>query len=359
LKAALILENGRVFYGQSIGDSSERVFEMVFNTSMVGYQEALTDPSYTGQGVIMTYPLIGNYGVNKEDNETGHVWPEALIIRRLSERGSNFRCEGSLGEYLKENGVTGIEDVDTRELTRILRDEGTMNAMITARDFCLDEVLKRIRDYRIKKPVYRVTRSEPLNIKGNGPKVALMDFGVKRGMVQCLVKRGCDVTVLPATTGAEEILRGGYDGLMLSGGPGDPKDCADIVRELSIIYESDIPVFGVCLGHQLMALATGADTVKLKYGHRGGNHPVRDLTRNRVYITSQNHGYTVLADSVKPEVAEVSHINANDKTVEGLVYKRRHIFTVQFHPEACPGPADTEYLFDEFISMIKGCQVNA
>ena len=295
MRATLILENGAMFQGTGMGDPADRICEMVFNTSMAGYQEVLTDPSYAGQGVVMTYPLIGNYGVNKEDEESSHPWAEAFVVRRLCRRGSNFRCEGDLDSYLKENHVAGL---------------------------CYH--------------------------------VALMDFGVKQNMIRSLVKRGCRVTVLPAHTPAAEILAGGYDGVMLSNGPGDPADCTEIIAELKKLYESDLPIFGVCLGHQLMALATGAKSEKLKYGHRGGNHPVRDIAEGRVYITSQNHGYCIVADSVDPAVAEVSHVNVNDGTVEGLRYKNRKLFTVQFHPEAAPGPQDTAYLFDRFIAMMGG-----
>lgn len=353
LKAALILENGKVFSGEAIGAGGTRVFELVFNTSMVGYQEVLTDPSYAGQGVVMTYPLIGNYGVNKEDNESVKAWPEAFIVRHLSRRGSNFRCEGTLEEFLIENDIVGIEGVDTRAITRILRDEGTMNAMIAPEGVKISEALEKIKAYKISDVVGRVTCKEPYKIEGNGCSVAMLDFGVKMNMIRSLTNRGCAVTVFPADTSAETILNGGFDGVMLSNGPGDPKDCTSIIEELKKLYNSDIPIFGVCLGHQLMALATGADTGKLKYGHRGGNHPVREISTGRVYITSQNHGYAVLADSVDPDIAVVSHVNANDGTVEGLDYKNGRVCTVQFHPEAAPGPKDTAFRFDKFIQLMQ------
>lgn len=356
MRATLILENGAMFQGTGMGDPADRICEMVFNTSMAGYQEVLTDPSYAGQGVVMTYPLIGNYGVNKEDEESSHPWAEAFVVRRLCRRGSNFRCEGDLDSYLKENHVAGLCDVDTRAITRILREQGTMNGLITTEEnFNLNEKLEKIRAYRVAGTVEKVTRpaAEVFGEDG-GYHVALMDFGVKQNMIRSLVKRGCRVTVLPAHTPAAEILAGGYDGVMLSNGPGDPADCTEIIAELKKLYESDLPIFGVCLGHQLMALATGAKSEKLKYGHRGGNHPVRDIAEGRVYITSQNHGYCIVADSVDPAVAEVSHVNVNDGTVEGLRYKNRKLFTVQFHPEAAPGPQDTAYLFDRFIAMMGG-----
>lgn len=354
MKAILILENGQTFVGESIGSPRERIFEMVFNTSMVGYQEILTDPSYAGQGVVMTYPLIGNYGVNEEDNESRQPWAEALIVRHMAERGSNFRCEASLDSYLKKHKITGIQSVDTRAITRVLRKQGVMNGMITcAETFDMMECLERLRAYRVSGTVERVTIPEPVRYPGPGPRLAMYDFGQKQNMVKRLNARGCDITLFPAHTPAETILTGGFDGVMLSNGPGDPADCKDIIAEVKKLYDSDLPVFAICLGHQLMALATGAKTRKMRFGHRGGNHPVKDLARNRCFITSQNHGYVVMTQSVDPEVAEISHVNVNDGTVEGLRYKNKNIFTVQFHPEASPGPVDTDYLFDDFLDMIR------
>ena len=353
MKATLILANGSIFSGTSIGSTETRVCEMVFNTSMAGYQEILTDPSYAGQGVVMSYPLIGNYGVNSEDNESRKPWVEAFVVRHLSPRGSNFRCEGDLGSYLKEHNITGIQGVDTRALTKILRNEGSMNGMLTcAEHFNIAQVLEQLKAYKVENTVPLVTRTEPEVFPACGEErfhVAMMDYGVKQHMIECLRKRGCKVTALPASTSAEEVLAGGYDGVMLSNGPGDPAENTAIIEELKKLYASDIPLFGVCLGHQLLALATGAKTGRLAYGHRGGNHPVRDVEKGRVFITSQNHGYMVLADSVDPAVAEVSHINVNDGTCEGLRYKRPNCFTTQFHPEANAGPKDTEYLFNRFI----------
>ena len=358
MKATLILANGSVFSGTSIGSTSDRICEMVFNTSMTGYQEILTDPSYAGQGVVMSYPLIGNYGVNSEDNESGRPWVEAFVVRHLSPRGSNFRCEGDLGTYLKEHDITGIEGVDTRALTKILRSQGSMNGMVTcAEHFNISEVLEKIRAYKVENTVEKVTRKEPEVFPAYGEEkyhVAMMDYGVKQNMIECLRRRGCKVTALPALTPAETVLAGDYDGVMLSNGPGDPAENTTVIAELKKLYDSDIPLFGVCLGHQLLALATGAKTGRLDYGHRGGNHPVRDLEMGRVFITSQNHGYMVLTDSVDPAVAEVSHVNVNDGTVEGLSYKRPNCFTTQFHPEANAGPKDTEYLFNRFVASMGG-----
>lgn len=359
MKATLILANGSVFSGTSIGGTSDRICEMVFNTSMTGYQEILTDPSYAGQGVVMSYPLIGNYGVNHEDNESRRPWVEALVVRHLSPQGSNFRCEDTLDSYLKQYDITGIQGVDTRALTKILRSQGSMNGMLTcAEHFNVAEIMEKLKNYKVTGTVERVTRKEPEVFPAYGEErhhVAMMDFGVKQNMIECLRRRGCKVTAVPAFTKAEELLGGKYDGVMLSNGPGDPAENVEIIAELKKLYESDIPLFGVCLGHQLLALATGAKTGRLAYGHRGGNHPVRDLEKGRVFITSQNHGYMVLSESVDPAVAEVSHINVNDGTCEGLRYKRPNCFTTQFHPEANAGPKDTEYLFNRFIeSMDQG-----
>ena len=358
MKATLILANGSVFSGTSIGSTSDRICEMVFNTSMTGYQEILTDPSYAGQGIVMSYPLIGNYGVNSEDNESARPWAEAFVVRHLSPMGSNFRCEDTLDNYLKKHDITGIQDVDTRALTKILRSQGSMNGMITcAEHFNVSEIMEKLKAYRVEGTVERVSRKEPEDCPAYGEekyRVAMMDYGVKQNMVECLRRRGCHVTVFPAATPAETVLAGNFDGVMLSNGPGDPADNVEIIKEVRKLYESQLPLFAVCLGHQLMALATGAKTGRLDYGHRGGNHPVKDLEEGRVFITSQNHGYVVLADTVDPAVAEVSHINVNDGTCEGLRYKRSNCFTTQFHPEASPGPKDTEYLFDRFIASMGG-----
>lgn len=353
MKATLILENGQTFVGESIGSTSDAVFEMVFNTSMVGYQEILTDPSYAGQGIVMTYPLIGNYGVNQEDNESRQPWAEAFIIRHLAPRGSNFRCEDSLNNYLIDNQITGIEGIDTRAITRILRKQGVMNGMITcAESFNIQECQEKIRAYRVAGTVERVTIPEVEHYPGDGYRIAMYDFGQKINMIKRLNGRGCDITLFPAHTPAEVIIEGNFDGVMLSNGPGDPADCQDIIAEVKKLYDSDLPIFAICLGHQLMALATGAKSRKMRFGHRGANHPVKDLAKGRCFITSQNHGYVIMRESIDPDVAEISHVNVNDGSIEGLRYKNKNIFTVQFHPEASPGPVDTDYLFDDFLNMI-------
>lgn len=354
MKAFLILEDGQIFEGQGFGAVKEVVCEVVFNTSMTGYLEVLTDPSYQGQGVVMTYPLIGNYGICYEDMESTRAWPTAFIVREVSRLASNFRKEGNLDDFLKAQDIPGICGIDTRALTKILREKGTMNGMITTdENIHIEEVQRKIKEYRVINAVKTVTCKEPRHYDGHGFKVALLDLGTKNHIEQCLVERGCDVTVYPAETKAETILAEKPNGIMLSNGPGDPKECVTIIEELKKLYNSDIPIFAICLGHQLMALAVGGDTEKMKYGHRGGNHPVKDLKTGKVYISSQNHGYVVKEGSIDRNIAEVAFINVNDKTVEGLHYLNKNILTVQFHPEACPGPVDSNFLFDTFMDMME------
>ena len=354
MKAFLILEDGTVFTGTSIGSKKEIISEIVFNTSMTGYLEVLTDPSYAGQAVCMTYPLIGNYGICYEDQESLRPWPDGYIVRELSRIPSNFRSEDTIQNFLKRYDIPGIAGIDTRALTKILREKGTMNGMITTNEnYNLEEILPKLHAYNTGKVVEKVTCEEKTVLKGKGPKVALMDFGAKQNIAKSLHDRGCQVTIYPASTKAEEILKDNPDGIMLSNGPGDPKECTAIIEEVRKLYESQVPIFAICLGHQLMALATGADTKKMKYGHRGGNHPVKDLETGRVYISSQNHGYVVDTETLNPEIAVPALENVNDKTNEGLKYVGKNIFTVQFHPEACPGPQDSGYLFDRFLKMME------
>ncbi len=354
MKAFLILEDGTVFTGTSIGSQREVISEIVFNTSMTGYLEVLTDPSYAGQAVVMTYPLIGNYGVTP-DMESKKAWPDGYIVRELSRMPSNFRCEGSIQDFLAKQDVPGIAGIDTRALTKILREKGTMNGMITTNeDYELEEVLPKLRAYQVGDVVSKVTCREAFVLEGNGPKVALMDFGAKNNIIRSLHQRGCQVTVYPADTAAEDIINAAPDGIMLSNGPGDPETCVSIIREIKKLYDTNIPIFAICLGHQLMALANGGKTYKLKYGHRGGNHPAKDLSSGRVYISSQNHGYAVDASTLNPAGAQEAFVNVNDGTNEGISYVGKRIFTVQFHPEACPGPQDSGYLFDRFMDMMKG-----
>ena len=354
MKAYLILEDGTVFEGTSIGSSREVISEIVFNTSMTGYLEVLTDPSYAGQAVVMTYPLIGNYGICREDMESRQAWPDGYIVRELSRIPSNFRSGDTIDHFLKEQDIPGISGIDTRALTKILREKGTMNGMITTNgDYDLEEVKEKIRQYTVKGVVLKTSVKKPYVLPGDGKKVALLDCGAKDNIARNLNKRGCEVTVYPADTPSEEILKTNPDGIMLSNGPGDPAENVGIIEEVRKLYESSVPIFAICLGHQLMALATGAKTYKLKYGHRGGNHPVKDLETGRVYITSQNHGYAVDEESLDPSVAVPAFVNVNDKTNEGLKYVGKNIFTVQYHPEACPGPLDSGYLFDRFMRMME------
>lgn len=353
MKAFLILEDGHVFEGTSIGSTKEVVSEIVFNTSMTGYLEVLTDPSYAGQAVCMTYPLIGNYGICYDDMESLKPWPDGFIVRELSRMPSNFRSQGTIQEFLEKNDIPGIAGIDTRSLTKVLRENGTMNGMITTdENYDMSEVQEKLKAYRCSGVVKKVTCDSAYTLEGGKYKVALLDFGAKKNIARSLHERDCEVTVYPADVKAEDIIKTNPDGIMLSNGPGDPKECVEIIEEIRKLYESEIPTFAICLGHQLMALATGADTHKMKFGHRGANHPVKDLHSGKVYISSQNHGYVVDETTINPNIAEASFINVNDGTVEGLRYKNKPVFTVQFHPEACAGPQDSNVLFNEFIKMM-------
>lgn len=355
MKAFLILQDGSVFAGTSIGSTREVISEIVFDTAVTGYLEILTDPAYIGQSIVMTYPLIGNCGITAEAAKQ-KIWAEGLIVRELSKMPSNFQSVGTLGEYLKENDVPGIEGIDTRALTKLLRKKGSMNGMITTNEnYSLDEIIPKLTAYTIGKAVDRVNYSKQV-LHGNGKKVALLDLGAKGGLAESLNKRGCEVTVYPAHTTAEELLSTNPDGILLTNGPGNPKECTEIIEEIKKLYASDVPIFGVSLGHQLMALAVGADTVKLKHGHRGGNYPVRDLKTGRVYISAQNHSYVVDEKTVDPKVAEPSFVNVNDGTNEGLKYVGKNICTVQFAPETASGPQETAYLLEEFIKMMGGAK---
>lgn len=356
-KAYLLLADGTIFEGVSIGLRGTTIGETVFNTSMTGYEEILTDASYYGQIVTQTYPLVGNYGINDEDTESRKSWVKGYIVREDCDVPSNFRCAGGLDAFLKKQKIIGLRGIDTRRLTRIIREHGVMNGAITTAEGLSDKdaLLAQINAYTIKDAIKSVTIEEKIQSTAESGKfkVALLDYGYKINILRSLVKRGCSVTVFPALTAPEEIIEFAPDGIMLSNGPGDPAECAQVIENLKTLSGTDIPIFGICLGHQLLALANGAKTVKLKYGHRGANHPVKDIARDRTYITSQNHGYAVVADTIDESVGGVSHINLNDGTVEGVKYKNGHMFTVQFHPEASPGPMDSGYLFDEFTGMMQ------
>jgi carbamoyl-phosphate synthase small subunit len=350
-KAYLVLSDGTIFEGKAFGADIEAVGELVFTTGMGGYLETLTDPSYAGQIVTQTYPLIGNYGVIPEDFE-GESAVRGYVVRQWCENPSNFRCQGNLDTFLKERNIPGIYGIDTRQLTRILRENGVMNAIICK---TIPEDMTPVKTYTVSGVVAACSCKAPSVHPAIGEqkyRVALMDYGAKRNIVRELQKRGCEVTVLPQDTPAEEVLALKPDGLMLSNGPGDPQENTYCIAQLQKLV-GKLPIFGICLGHQLLALAMGGTTTKLKYGHRGVNQPVRDLTGTRTYITSQNHGYAVVSESLEG-VGKVIFENANDHTCEGVEYPGKQCFTVQFHPEACSGPLDTRFLFDRFISMMGG-----
>lgn len=356
-KAYLMLANGQVFEGKSLGAKGTVIGEVVFTTGLTGYQETLTDPSYYGQIVTQTFPLIGNYGVNHEDNESARSYITGYIVRESCDMPSNFRCEGNIRDFLMENNIVGISGIDTRKLTRIIRETGVMNGVITTENVYVqkDSLLEKVKAFEIKDAVKTVTNNEVLTYSGENPKykVVLFDFGYKRNIRQELVKRGCEVIVVPAETTTEQVKKINPDGIMFSNGPGNPAENVEIIENIKEIQKLGIPIFGICLGHQLMALANGGKTEKLKYGHRGANQPVIDLESGLTYVTSQNHGYAVIGESIPAEIGHVSHINANDKTCEGIRYTAVNAFTVQFHPEAHGGPLDTSYLFDEFVSAME------
>ena len=355
----IILANGSVIKGKSFGAVHETVGEIVFTTSMTGYLETLTDPSYFGQIVIQAFPLIGNYGVISPDLESKKSYVSGYIVREWCQMPSNFRCEGNIDTFLKANSITGIYGIDTRSLTKIIRESGVMNGAITDNIENKEKLPERIRSYTITDAVKNVTcdiisTETPENHKR---RVVLMDFGSKRNITRELLKRGCEVITVPGSTSAEEILKLKPDGIMLSNGPGDPAENVGIIEELKKLIKSKTPIFGICLGHQLLALASGAKTQKLKYGHRGANQPVKNLETGRVYITSQNHGYAVINDSLDSKVGKVLFVNANDNTCEGIRYVNTPAFSVQYHPEASSGPLDTAFLFDEFVSLMGGAEL--
>lgn len=346
----LVLENGRVFAGKSFGWQGEVTGELVFTTAMVGYLETLTDPSFYGQLVVQTFPLIGNYGVIPADFESTKPHLCAYIVREWCQEPSNFRMEGNLDTFLVENHIVGLYGIDTRALTRIIRENGVMNARITSNPEVTPELLAEIKAYSLKNPVNIVSRrdKEP---QGSGRRVVLWDFGAKNSIARNLVKHGCEVINMPADSTAEQILAQQPQGIMLSNGPGDPADNMAIVAELQKLFEAKIPTFGICMGHQLLALASGAKTGKLHYGHRGANQPIKDLQTGQVFVSCQNHGYEVLNETL-PDCARLRYINANDGSCEGIDYLDKPAFSVQFHPEAAAGPLDTGFLFDRFVEMI-------
>ena len=353
MKKKLILESGEVFNGVGFGVNTDTAGEVVFNTGMTGYQELISDPSYAGQIVCMTYPLIGNYGINRDDYESIEPAIKGLIVKEICDFPSNFRTQMDLDEFFQKKKLSGIAGIDTRKLTRILRSKGVVKGKIVNADVATEDVINEL-----KITTFPTNQVESVSTKtayaspGRGLKVVLMDFGSKLGIIRELSQRNCDITVVSQDTSAEEILMMNPDGIMLSNGPGDPQDVPHVHETIRQLI-GKVPIFGICLGHQLIALASGAKTFKLKFGHRGGNHPVLDIEKNKVAITSQNHGYAVDQDSLKDTDLVETHIALNDKTNEGLKHKIHPVFSVQYHPEASPGPEDANYLFDEFVEMME------
>jgi len=354
MNGILYLEDGTVYHGKGFGGKGTAIGELVFNTSMTGYQEILTDPSYAGQIITMTYPLIGNYGVNKNQSESSKIYAQGLVVKSVSDHPSSYMSENTVDHLLKTMGVVGVSAVDTRSITRKIRNQGALKCVITNEELSISE-LEIFLGKALEKEDWMkdVGTKKPIHISGTGPKIALVDFGAKSNIVRNLMKRGCDITILPHDVSYEEIINLRSHGVMLSNGPGNPKAAVEAIDTVKKIIEK-IPTFGICLGHQILALAVGGDTYKMKYGHRGGNHGVYDIEQDKAYITSQNHGFAVDVDSALNKGMIITHLNLNDKTVEGLKHKELPAFSVQFHPEGAPGPTDSEYLFEKFMTLVKG-----
>lgn len=350
----LYLEDGSVYHGKSFGKKGTAVGELVFNTSMTGYQEILTDPSYAGQIITMTYPLIGNYGVNSCEYESSKIHAKGFVVKNISNSPSNYMSEKTLDELLKNMDIVGIYDVDTRSITKKIRKKGVLKTVITNEELSIKELEDLLNKTKLREDWMKiVSRKNIKHIEGRGPRVAVLDFGIKANIIRSLQKRDCDITIFPATATYEDIMAINPEGLLLSNGPGNPKECKEAIELVQKIL-GKLPIFGICLGHQIISLAIGGDTFKMKYGHRGGNHGVYDITKDKAYITSQNHGYAVNPESITDKDMIITHINLNDNTVEGMAHKKSPIFSVQFHPEGAPGPMDSDYLFDKFIKMIEG-----
>lgn len=358
----LILEDGTEYIGYGFGSLEDKKLELVFNTSMVGYQEIISDPSYTDQAVVMTYPLIGNYGINDDDFETKNPSIGALIVREYTPVPSNFRCSISLGDYMEKTGIAGIEGVDTRQITRKIRNYGSCKVLLTGENVSLEEGLEILKNWEFAHDqVSRVTSKEIWVSEAAGCAechVVAIDCGMKLNIVRSLNKLGCKVTVVPFDTDADVIKGLNPDGVFLSNGPGDPTDVIPTIETIKKL-KGQYPIFGICLGHQMLSLAYGAKTYKLKFGHRGGNHPVKNVITDKIEITSQNHSFAVDDASLKDTKLQVTHINMLDNTIEGVCCVKDNAFSIQYHPESAPGPQDSEYLFKEFIKLMKGGKLNA
>jgi len=354
MKAVLVLEDGTYYTGESFGASGDAFGEVVFNTCMTGYQEITTDPSYNGQMVCMTYPLIGNYGMNTKDNESPKTHIEGFIVKELCEYHSNFRAETSPEKYFSDNIIIGIKGVDTRALTQHIRKFGSMYGVISTFSGNVEILLDKLKAKAIieRNLVEEVSTEKAYEIPGKGPHVCLMDFGVKSNIIRSLVKRSCSITVMPCSASPEEVMTVNPDGILLSNGPGDPRDLTEIIPVVRELAQKEIPLLGICLGHQLLALALGMEIYKLKFGHHGGNHPVKDMDTGKCCITSQNHNYAVSSVDV-PTGINLTHVNVNDKTVEGFKHETLPFLSIQYHPEAAPGPEDSAYIFDDFVDMMK------
>ncbi len=358
----LYLEDGTAYKGHGFGASGTQVGELVFNTSMTGYQEILTDPSYKGQIIAMTYPLMGNYGINDMDNESGRIHAFGLVAKDLCQEPSGSHSVKTLDQWLQEQQVPGVWGVDTRKITKKIRREGTVKCVISNEGLPMEEVKRLCRETELRGDWMKATATPKRTTIGpeDRYKVAVLDFGVKANILKSLIERGCQLEIFPYGTSAREILEYDPDGIFLTNGPGDPKEATEAVRETAILLrDAEVPIFGICMGHQILALAAGGKTYKLKYGHRGGNHGVYDKETKRSYITSQNHGYAVKMESIMLNGMEVTHLNLNDGTVEGMEHRELPVFSVQFHPEASPGPCDSAYLFDKFINLMEGGEGHA
>ncbi|MDN4073508.1 carbamoyl phosphate synthase small subunit [Fictibacillus terranigra] len=354
MKRILILEDGTEFHGEGFGSAEEKDGEVVFNTGMTGYQEILSDPSYCGQIVTLTYPLIGNYGVNRQDFESISPAIHGLIVNEACALPSHYQSLGTLDELLKAKNIPGLMEIDTRKLTRLIRKHGTLRGKIVSADSDTSAIVEEFKNAPLRTDhVQSVSTRTPYHLPNTGRRVVVVDYGAKSGILRELSQRSCDVIVVPYNTRAEEIILLNPDGILLSNGPGNPKDVPEALGMINTILEEEIPLFGICLGHQLFALAMGANTEKLKFGHRGSNHPVKDLQTGKIALTAQNHGYTVSPETLEGTELELTHIAVNDGTVEGLGHKVKPAFSVQYHPEASPGPMDANPLFEKFMNMME------